>query len=87
MKPSDTILTAVQDPAWEIKDVKPHPIGVQFSIRGTSWRGKCTITENGSGQYNVRFFIPGAKKPVIEDNTISNIVLGNLKNIISQKVN
>ena len=87
MKPSDTILATVQDPAWEIKDIKPHPIGVQFSIRGASWRGKSTITENGEGQYNVRFFIAGAKKPVIEDTTIPNVALGNLKAIISQKVN
>ena len=85
MKPSDTILAAVQDPAWEIKDVKPHAIGVQFNIRGTSWRGKCTITEN-AGLYNVRFFIPGVKKPVIEDHMITNVALGNLKATISQKV-
>ena len=86
MKPSDTILTAVQDPAWEIKDIKPHPIGVQFVIKGERWRGKVTITENGSGQYNVRFFIPGVKKPVIEDSTITNVASDNLKNTISQKV-
>lgn len=87
MKPSDTILAAVQDPAWEIKDIKPHPIGVQFTIRGTSWRGKSTITENGEGLYNVRFFIAGTKKPVIEDTTIPNVTLDNLKTTISQKVN
>lgn len=86
MKPSDTILAAIQDPAWEIKDIKPHPIGVQFSIRGASWRGKSTITENGSGQYNVRFFIPGVKKPVIEDHMITNVPLDDIKNQINQKV-
>ena len=87
MKPSDTILAAAQDPAWEITDVKPHPVGVQFSIRGSNWRGKCTIIENGPGLYNVRFFLPGQKRPVLEDTTIPNVTLNELKTTISQKVN
>lgn len=83
---SNTILAAVQNPAWEIKDAKPHPIGLQFTIRGPIWRGKVMVSENGSGAYNVRFFIPGQKKPVIEDMTVSNVSLENIQSVISQKV-
>lgn len=83
---SNTILAAVQSPAWEIKDPKPHPIGLQFSIVGAKWRGKVMVSENGSGAYNVRFFIPGQKKPVIEDMTVSNVSLENIQSVISQKV-
>lgn len=83
---SNTILAAVQNPAWEIKDPKPHPIGLQFTIRGSAWRGKVMISENGAGIYNVRFFITGQKKPVVEDTTISNVSLEDIQTVISQKV-
>jgi len=83
---SNTILAVVQNPAWEIKDVKPHPIGVQFGIKGPLWRGKVTVSETGSGTYNVRFFIAGVKKPVVEDMTVSNVSLSNIQSVISQKV-